>query len=102
MTNIITQFWKGEIKLWKTYWLLGIIPLVWILPIEIYFTDDDFKIKGISLMIEMAFEVFWFVSVWRAANKYLGKIYWYYASKLSAIISIIFTIFDIFKFSGLL
>jgi len=102
MKILLSKLWNGKISLWKTYWLLGLVPLIWIIPVEIFYSEDkDYAIYGLSLLMNLVFEIFWFICVWRAANKYMGKIYWYYLSKLSAILFIIMSIFDAFEFGGL-
>ena len=99
--NLLIRLWYGDVTLWKTYWLFSLVALIWQLPIELFVPEDDYKIRGVASLLDLSFEIIWFICVWRAANKYFGKIYWYYLSKLSVLAFLIYTCFDVMRYGGL-
>lgn len=91
MNNLIFKFWKGEITLWRSYWLIGeVVNALFILllvNIEIYYfsnTDiynnlpflDFSKFNFINKIIFIAWNIFINVGIWRAAENYKGSIFW--------------------------
>ena len=97
MEKIIIRFWKGEITLWRSYWLVGeILNALFILAIfnlEIYlfnnnqFTNSlpflDFSnftlISKITLII---WTMFITIGIWKSAENYRGSIIWIIATFL--------------------
>ena len=91
MNNVINNFWNGNVKLWKSYWLVGellnALIIVIILNIEIIFFNNSliksqipfFNFNDFNL-ISKIFLVFWTifitVGIWRAAEKYHGNFIW--------------------------
>ena len=95
MENIINRFWKGEIALWRSYWLIGeLLNALFILIIfnlEIYifgntqFTSflpflDFNNFSFISKIILVFWTLFISVGIWRSAENYKGSIIWIIAT----------------------
>ena len=91
MKNLIYKFWKGEIKLWKSYWLVGeLFNALFILAIfnfEIYiFNNNEFasslpfldfnNFSFLSKITLVIWTIFITVGIWRSAEKYMGSIFW--------------------------
>tara|TARA_Y100000590_G_C15110367_1_gene784651 strand:+ start:174 stop:509 length:336 start_codon:yes stop_codon:yes gene_type:complete len=91
MSKIINNFWKGDISLWKSYWIIGElmngIVILLILNIEIRFFNNNISNNIFSLLyfynfhfinkiILIAWTLFITVGIWRAAEKYKGNIIW--------------------------
>ena len=97
MENIINRFWKGEIALWRSYWLIGeLLNALFILIIfnlEIYlFANNQFtsslpfldfsNFSFISKLILVIWTIFISIGIWRSAENYNGSIIWIIATFL--------------------
>ena len=95
MEKIISKFWRGEITLWRSYWLIGeLLNALFILIIfnlEIYiFGNDQFtnflpfldfsNFSFISKLILIAWTSFISIGIWRSAENYNGSIIWIIAT----------------------
>jgi len=95
MEKIISRFWRGEITLWRSYWLVGeLLNLIFILLIfnlEIYlfgnnqFTNflpflDFSNFSLLSKLILILWTVFLTTGIWRSAENYNGSIIWIIAT----------------------
>lgn len=91
MKNLINKFWLGEIKLWRSYWLVGeLLNALLILALfnfEIYFFSNnqfasslpflDFSnFSFLSKLILIVWTIFITVGIWRAAENYSGNMIW--------------------------
>ena len=91
INNYIYMFWKGNISLWKSYWLVGellnALFLLLIINLEIYFFNNNqtsaslffLNFNNFSLLSKIIL-IFWtvFISIgiWRSAENYKGNIIW--------------------------
>jgi hypothetical protein len=90
---MIIQLWRGEIPLWKTFWLFGMGGgLVLGLPIfsaMLALTDvpDDTtaSIFLAALSFLLVYLIWVFVGIWRAANRYSGEKAWAVLAKIAAV-----------------
>lgn len=97
MEKIIFRFWRGEITLWRSYWLVGeILNALFILAIfnlEIYFFNNnqftnslpflDFSnFTLISKLILIIWTMFITIGIWKSAENYRGSIIWIIATFL--------------------
>ena len=97
MENLIRSFWKGEISLWKSYWLIGellnALFILLIFNLEIYIFGNkqlpsflpflDFSSSSIlSKFLIIIWTVFLTVGIWRSAENYKGNIIWIVATFL--------------------
>ena len=89
--QIIQKFWQGEIKLWKSYWLVGEllngIVLLIIFNLEIYFLNTSSTVTQIpflnfsnlsfiSKFIVFVWTIFISIGIWKSAENYKGSIIW--------------------------
>lgn len=91
MDKVINKFIKGEIKLWKSYWLVGEllngIVLLIIFNLEIYFFNTNNSISQIpfldfnnltllSKIVIFLWTIFISIGIWKSAENYKGNIIW--------------------------
>ena len=91
MEKIIGRFWRGEITLWRSYWLVGellnAIFILLIFNLEIYLFGNnqittyipflDFSnFSFLSKMILIIWTIFLTTGIWRSAENYKGNIIW--------------------------
>ena len=89
--KIINKFLKGNIKLWKSYWLVGELlnglVLLIIFNLEIYLLNNNSSVSQIPLLdfgnlnfISKLFIFIWTIlisiGIWRSAENYKGSIIW--------------------------
>jgi len=97
MENLIKRFWRGEIALWRSYWLVGeLLNSLFVLIIfnfEIYiFGNNQFSnslpfldfsnFSFLSKLIIIVWTVFITIAIWRSAENYKGSIFWVIATFL--------------------
>ena len=97
MENIIIRFWNGEIKLWRSYWLVGeLLNAFFILMIfnfEIYlFKNNQFtsslpfldfsNFSLLSKLVLILWTIFLTIGIWRSAENYQGSVIWIIATFL--------------------
>ena len=97
MENLIKRFWKGELSLWKSYWLIGellnALFILLIFNLEIYIFGNkqlssflpllDFSNSSIlSKLLIIIWTAFLTVGIWRSAENYKGNIIWIVATFL--------------------
>ena len=90
-TNLIKDFFDGEIKLWKSYWLVGELlnglVLLIIFNLEIYFFNTSSSVAQIpflnfsnltilSKIIIFFWTIFISIGIWRSAENYKGSLIW--------------------------
>ncbi len=95
MEKIISRFLRGEITLWRSYWLVGellnALFILLIFNIEVYlfgnnqFTNSlpflDFSnFSLLSKLILILWTVFLTIGIWRSAENYNGSIIWILAT----------------------
>ena len=90
---MITRLWRGEITLWKTFWLFGVGGgLVLGLPIfsaMLALTDVPDDITAMVFLAALGFLLVYltwvFVGIWRASNKYSGERIWVVLAKIAVV-----------------
>jgi hypothetical protein len=91
---MIIRLWRGEIALWKTFWLFGaggggLVLGLPILGAMLALTDvpDDTtaSIFVIALGFLLVYLVWVFVGIWRAANAYQGTPSWAVLAKIAVV-----------------
>ncbi|MBI66057.1 MAG: hypothetical protein CMG64_07185 [Candidatus Marinimicrobia bacterium] len=95
MENLIYKFWKGDIALWRSYWLVGellnALFILLIFNLEIYlfgnnkFTSSlpflDFEnFSFLSKLFLTLWTVFITIGIWRSAENYKGSVFWIIAT----------------------
>ena len=91
MKNLTNNFWKGEITLWKSYWIVGeilnalVILLIFNIEIIIFNNKNIDNVLPFlsfnhfhffSKSIIMLWTIFITVGIWRSAEKYKGNFIW--------------------------
>ena len=89
--HIVSDFFNGEVKLWKSYWLVGELlnglVLLIIFNLEIYFFNTNSSVSQIpflnfsnltilSKIIILSWTIFISIGIWRSAENYKGNIIW--------------------------
>ena len=89
--KIIKNFFEGNIKLWKSYWLVGEllngIFLLIIFNLEIYFFNTNSSVSqfpfldfaNLTLLSKISifiWTIFISIGIWRSAENYKGSIIW--------------------------
>ena len=89
--QIVSDFWRGEVKLWKSYWLVGEllngIVLLTIFNLEIYLFNTNSSVTQIpflnfsnltllSKIIIFSWTIFISIGIWRSAENYKGSFIW--------------------------
>ena len=97
MKKIFSRFWRGDITLWRSYWLVGeLLNALFILVIfnlEIYlfgnnqFTNylpflDFSNFTLLTKLLLMIWTILISVGIWRSAENYNGSIFWVVATFL--------------------
>ncbi|MFL2543127.1 MAG: hypothetical protein ACJ0RC_01120 [Alphaproteobacteria bacterium] len=95
MEKIIGRFWRGEITLWRAYWLIGeilnAIFIILIFNLEIYlFGNNQFtnslpflNFNNFSLLSKFSlflWTIFLTIGIWRSAENYKGSMVWIIAT----------------------
>tara|TARA_B100000131_G_scaffold290196_1_gene302757 strand:- start:631 stop:972 length:342 start_codon:yes stop_codon:yes gene_type:complete len=89
--QIVSDFWLGKVKLWKSYWLVGEllngIVLLAIFNLEIYLFNTNSSVSQIpflnfnnltflSKIIIFSWTIFISIGIWRSAENYKGSFIW--------------------------
>ena len=89
--QIVSDFWLGKVKLWKSYWLVGEllngIVLLTIFNLEIYLFNTNSSVSQIpflnfsnltflSKIIIFSWTIFISIGIWRSADNYKGSFIW--------------------------
>ena len=86
MMNIINNFFKGQISLWKSFWVIGIISYL-----IVVFIADSILFPN-SLYYQMLtvgiWLIFFSIGVCKSANNYQGSKWW---SNLAKLFILVFT-----------
>lgn len=81
-TNFILRLWRGDVPLWKTYWIYGVligvilnISVTWVLYQSYYYAEDfsqfdRYSISYFLLAVILLYSLLVYVGVWRSANNY--------------------------------
>ena len=81
----ISQIWKGQAGLAKTYWGWGMLGgLLWGIPLSTVTPGS-----GIAVLVLLVFVAYFFVvntGIWRAAGQYQGLAVWAGLAKVAAVI----------------
>ena len=97
MEKVISRFWRGEITLWRSYWLVGellnTLFLLIIFNLEIYiFSNNQFtnslpffdfgNFSFFTKIILIIWTFFITIGIWRSAENYKGNLIWIIATFL--------------------
>ena len=99
MKNIfLVRFWRGDIKLWISYWICGVLFQYAIGMSDFYIAIKFNTPVGIIIF---PFVIFWCLGTWRAAKKYTGRPLWATLTKFTILINALLIIFALVITLGL-
>jgi hypothetical protein len=87
------RLWRGEIELWKTFWLFGVsgglaigLPIFSAMLALTDVPDDDTAVVFLAALGFLLVYLTWvIVGIWRAANKYQGEKAWVVLAKIAVV-----------------
>ena len=90
--NFLARFWRGDIKLWISYWIFGIILHYFIVMLDLVIAINLKTPVGVVIV---PYVIFWCIGTFRSVKNYKVKPFWGSIIELSVIltIGIIFTIY---------
>jgi hypothetical protein len=88
---VIIRLWRGEMALWKTFWLFGAggglflgLPILAALLALTDVPEDDTALWFVLALGFLLIYLIWvFVGIWRAANGYGGESVWAVLAKVA-------------------
>ncbi len=97
MIQVIKDLWRGDIPLWKTFWIYNMLVGVPLLFLERQIPDPDLSMSLFTLFSIVFFSlvlfIYWVisrVSLWRAVSKYKGRYLWKTLACAHVIVSVLF------------
>ena len=96
--NFLARFWRGDIKLWISYWLCGVLLQYIVFATDMYIS---LKFKTPVGIIIFPYAIFWSVGTWRAAQKYTGRALWVKFTELAIVLTAFFIIIALIFALGL-
>lgn len=99
MTQVIKDLWRGDIPLWKTFWIYNMLAGMPLLFLGRQIPDPDLSMSLFTLSSILFFSlvifIYWVmsrVSLWRAASKYKGLYLWKTLALAHVILSVLFQV----------
>ena len=94
----LSNFIKGELPLWKSYWVAGILIGIIGTIISIALSEllGILIVKNIVFLILL---IFWTVGVWRSGRGYIGMKSLVFLSRLSCLLGIASEIFNLVNYN---
>jgi hypothetical protein len=86
--NLLKKFYAGDIILWKSYWLVGVLGSIVagaIAGLIGGFTGID----NLTKIIYSAWMIIVIVGTWKSSDKYKGPKYWSILAKIGVIVGTI-------------
>ena len=88
---MISRLWRGEIPLWKSFWLFGVgggtllgLPIFSTMLALTDVPDEATALVFVSALGFLLLYLTWvFVGIWRAAGRYAGNPTWAILAKLA-------------------
>ena len=81
-TSFLSNLIKGEIALWKTYWLFGVIGNIIATILINIFAQFSESLFLIILIIAIVYQIVVFIAIWNSASKYAGSKIWAILAKI--------------------
>ncbi len=86
--NLLKKFYAGDIILWKSYWLVGVLFSLVVGAVAGLIMLST-GIITLGKIFYGAWMIVSFVGVWRSADKYKGPRYWSNLAKIGTVVGII-------------
>ena len=92
--KLFLSYWYGEKKLWKAFWLIGMLGRIIVATIIILFSTIftsiglTWSIKILSIIFMISYVIWSFVSIWRCAFNVKNK-NWGYVARLFITLDVI-------------
>lgn len=83
---------KGEITLWKTYWLFGVLGNIIGSFLIVIFTAMGNTVMFIMVSIVIVYSIITLIGIWNSASKYTGSKIWAILAKVLVILGIVSTL----------
>lgn len=81
-TSFLSNLIKGEIALWKTYWLFGVIGNIIATILINIFAQFSEALFLMILIIAIVYKIVVFIATWNSASKYTGSKIWAILAKI--------------------
>lgn len=96
-TSFLSNLIQGDISLWKTYWLFGVIGNIIATTLINIFSQFSETSFFIILIIAIAYKIGVFTAIWNSASKYVGLKIWAILAKIMVVLGFIsiLTIFNL-------
>lgn len=99
--NFLKELWRGDVPLFKTYWVFGfavsvLLNALMILVVSVM--EKNPAIESVFLGLWGAttlYGVFIAVAIWRSAGKYQGPKHWMFLARAMVVLSILRTIANV-------
>lgn len=88
-TSFLSNLIKGEIALWKTYWLFGVVGNIIVTILINVFAQFSESLFLIMLIIAIIYKIGVFIAIWNSASKYIGLKIWAIVAKIMVILGFI-------------
>jgi hypothetical protein len=93
MMNWLLAAWRGRLPLWLTYWLLGVAGnmsfLAALVLIFVISCGEAAAVLWIVYGCSLAWFIFIFGAIWRAAGVYPGRPLWPLLARIGVLIGIV-------------
>lgn len=91
-TSFLSNLIKGEIALWKTYWLFGVIGNIIATILINIFAQFSEALFLVTLIVVIVYKIGVFIAIWNSASKYLGSKIWAILSKIMVVLGVLSSI----------
>ena len=93
--NLINKFWNGDITLWQSYWIFGVvipIPVGFLLG----FLAAMMGLPPISYkLVMLVYLGLTLVGIWRSADKYQGKKIFAILAKIGMVLGVLYALVNV-------
>lgn len=91
-TSFLNNLIKGEIALWKTYWLFGVVGNIIATILINIFAQFSEALFLMILIIAIVYQIGVFIAIWNSASKYLGSKIWVILAKIMVVLGVLSSI----------
>tara|TARA_Y100000590_G_scaffold337398_1_gene384355 strand:+ start:11843 stop:12193 length:351 start_codon:yes stop_codon:yes gene_type:complete len=107
LENYIKDFWRGKLKLWHSFWIVGGIGGILIGQIIIFIEKTFFSSSSLNLLefstrgkiLILIWVVFSTIGIWRSAENYNGPSFLKIITKIYVAVNCFSSIYILFFFN---